>query len=236
MSILPISQESIDAELKGMEEEENVTMNINDKEEDLKEEEEEEEEEELLPKPKKELFEKPKKEPPTGKGRGKRVMTEETLAKLKLAREKSVAKRKEIAEAKALEKQQKLLERRRIKEEKEDKKLEQQDMIELKAHLLNEAQREATWDEDRIAKLMEKTLDNYIDKKTKLKEQETKERAKQQPVPRAFVPANEMPQQPLNPKYYNPTQPQFYRQQPIHQPQPPVDNNNTYHTLFGNYQ
>ena len=235
MSILPISQESIDAEMNALEKEENVTMDIKEEEEGVEEPIEEEEEEELLPK-KKELFEKPKKEvkeAPTGKGRGKRLMTEETLAKLKLAREKSVAKRKEIAEAKAIEKQQKLLERRRIKEEKEDKKAEQEDMIELKAHLLNEAQREATWGEDRIAKLMEKTLDNYIEKKTKLKlEQE----ASKKPVPRAFVSATQN-QTPINPKYYIPQQqqPQFYRQEQ-QQTQGPIDNNNTYHSLFGNYQ
>ena len=230
MSILPISQESIDAEMNALEKEENVTMDI--KEEEGVEEPIEEEEEEQ-PTPKKELFEKPKKEAPTGKGRGKRLMTEETLAKLKLAREKSVAKRKEIAEAKAIEKQQKLLERRRIKEEKEDKKLEQEDMIELKAHLLNEAQREATWGEDRIAKLMEKTLDNYIEKKTKLKlEQE----ALKKPVPRAFV--SQQQQTPINPKYYIPQQqqPQFYRQDQQQQSQGPIDTNNTYHSLFGNYQ
>jgi len=231
MSILPISQESIDAEMNALENEENVTMDIKE-EEGVEETIEEEEEEETTPK--KELFEKPKKEikeAPTGKGRGKRLMTEETLAKLKLAREKSVAKRKEIAEAKAIEKQQKLLERRRIKEEKEDKKAEQEDMIELKAHLLNEAQREATWGEERIAKLMEKTLDNYIEKKTKLKlEQE----AAKKPVPRAFVSQN---QTPINPKYYIPQQqqPQFYRQEQ-HQSQGPIDTNNTYHSLFGNYQ
>ncbi len=230
MSILPISQESIDAEMNALEKEENVTMDIKE-EEGVEEPIEEEEEEE--PTPKKELFEKPKKEAPTGKGRGKRLMTEETLAKLKLAREKSVAKRKEIAEAKAIEKQQKLLERRRIKEEKEDKKAEQQDMIELKAHLLNEAQREATWGEERIAKLMEKTLDNYIEKKTKLKlEQE----AAKKPVPRAFV--SQQQQTPINPKYYIPQQqqPQFYRQEQQQQSQGPIDNNNTYHSLFGNYQ
>ena len=234
MSILPISQESIDAEMNALEKEENVTMDIKE-EEGVEEPIEEEEEEE--PTPKKELFEKPKKEvkeAPTGKGRGKRLMTEETLAKLKLAREKSVAKRKEIAEAKAIEKQQKLLERRRIKEEKEDKKAEQEDMIELKAHLLNEAQREATWGEERIAKLMEKTLDNYIEKKTKLKlEQE----ASKKPVPRAFVSATQN-QTPINPKYYIPQQqqPQFYRQEQQQQSQGPIDNNNTYHSLFGNYQ
>jgi len=230
MSILPISQESIDAEMNAIENEENVTMDIKE-EEGVEEPIEEEEEEEPTPK-KKELFEKPKKEAPTGKGRGKRLMTEETLAKLKLAREKSVAKRKEIAEAKAIEKQQKLLERRRIKEEKEDKRAEQEDMIELKAHLLNEAQREATWGEDRIAKLMEKTLDNYIEKKTKLKlEQE----ALKKPVPRAFVPQQ---QTPINPKYYIPQQqqPQFYRQEQQQQSQGPIDTNNTYHSLFGNYQ
>ena len=230
MSILPISQESIDAEMNVLEKEENVTMDIKE-EEGVEEPIEEEEEEE--PTPKKELFEKPKKEVPTGKGRGKRLMTEETLAKLKLAREKSVAKRKEIAEAKAIEKQQKLLERRRIKEEKEDRKAEQEDMIELKAHLLNEAQREATWGEDRIAKLMEKTLDNYIEKKTKLKlEQE----ALKKPVPRAFV--SQQQQTPINPKYYIPQQqqPQFYRQDQQQQSQGPIDTNNTYHSLFGNYQ
>jgi len=231
MSILPISQESIDAEMNALEKEENVTMDIKE-EEGVEEPIEEEEEEEPTPK-KKELFEKPKKEvkeAPTGKGRGKRLMTEETLAKLKLAREKSVAKRKEIAEAKAIEKQQKLLERRRIKEEKEDKRAEQEDMIELKAHLLNEAQREATWGEERIAKLMEKTLDNYIEKKTKLKlEQE----ALKKPAPRAFVPQQ---QTPINPKYYIPQQqqPQFYRQEQQQQSQGPIDTNNTYHILFGN--
>ena len=105
-------------------------------------------------------------------------MSEAQLENLKKARAKSVAKRKALKEAKDLEKQTAKLKREKAKEERLAKKLQQDEMIEMKAKLKMEAEQQAnyhaTWDEERLSKLMEKTLDNYLEKKKKAKELEAR--------------------------------------------------------------
>jgi len=111
--------------------------------------------------------------------------------------------------------------------------MKEDEMIALKAQLKNEAEAQATWSEERLQNLINNSIDNYIEKKKKMK-----------PVPRVSIPAPSMPnavgQQPLHPKYYMPNynqpqqyQPQQYQQQP-QQPQQAKDP--TLSGLFGNYQ
>ena len=242
MSILPVSREAIDEELK-LEEQDNVTVEVKEKSES--------EEEELLleEKEESELFEKPIKkykkkavqeeEEPlieeAPKKRKKRQLSQLQLDNLKKAREKSLARRKELKEAKAIDKKAKQLKKDIIKEEKAEKRAKQDEMIALKAQLKNEAEAQATWTEDRLQNLINNSIDNYIEKKKKMK-----------PVPRVSIPAPQAPnaigQVPLHPKYYMPTynQPQQYVPQPQHMmahsggAAQPKDA--TLAGLFGNYQ
>jgi len=148
--------------------EENLKQTIEVEEEPEEEVEEEEEVEKVsLPKAK-ELFEMeedlpPKNETPAKKK--KRVMSEKQLANLKKAREASHAKRKLLKEAKDLEKAHKKLAREKKKEEILAKKMEQDAMIEMKAKLTMEAQQNATWDENKLEALMEKTIEKYVAKR-----------------------------------------------------------------------
>jgi len=146
-----------------------------------------------------EMEEPPKKM--TAKQKQKRKATEAQLANLKKAREKSVAKRKELKEARELEKATKKLERDAKKEALLQKKMENEAVLEMKAKLLKDAEKSATWDEDRITALMEKTLDNYIAKRKKEKAPTTRQPLVQ-PQPQT---------QPLQ-NYAQPPQP-YYPQQ-----------------------
>ena len=180
---------------------------------------EEEEEEEEAPKPtKRQLFEIPedeqlipKKETP--KQKKKRVMSEAQLLNLKKARQASAIKRKELKEVKEMEKATKKIEMDQKKQEKINKKMEAEAMIEMKARMkkeaTNEALQEATWDEDRISLLMEKTLDNYIAKRKKEKAP-TSRQTLVAPQPHT-QPQQQYQQQPQQPMYYPPQQ-QQYRQ------------------------
>lgn len=225
MSVLPVSREDIEHELEAIKEEEaNVNMKVRTTD-TIVEQDEGIDDEETTPliKKKEELFDIPIDEKPKKK---KRQLSQAQLDNLKKAREKSVAKRKALKEARDLEKQSLILQRRRVREEKDLKKEEQEQMIALKAQLLDDAKREATWDEARLATLMEKTLDNYIEKKRKAK-----------PVPRAVVPPPVQTQPAVQSRYYNPTQPaqSFNQGRYSAPPQQRMDPNNAYHQLFGNY-
>ena len=238
MSILPVSREAIDEELK-LEEQDNVTVEVKEKSDSEGAEEEaeevvEKEEEELFEKPKKKkkalqeaeqpLLEKPKKK--------KRQLSQLQLDNLKKAREKSLARRKELKEAKDIERKAKQIKKEKIKEEKTEKRMKQDEMIALKAQLKLEAEEQATWTEERLQNLINNSIDNYIEKKKKMK-----------PVPRVSIPAPQAPnaigQQPLHPKYYMPSynQPQQYVPQHQHMPaQPAQPKDATLAGLFGNYQ
>lgn len=154
-------------------------------------------------------------------GKPKRVLSEAQKENLKKAREKSIARRKELKEAKLIQDQQKKMAKEIKREEKMAKKEEQEEMIRLKAKLKSEAERQATWDEDRLQGLMEKTIENYIKKKKAMK-----------PEPKVHIPHNlshpnlpahhpvqqdpryysvpqQQPQQYFNHHYTQPSQPQY---------------------------
>lgn len=234
--ILPIDREVLadnkeEAEAKELKE--NKTIN---KEEVV--ELEEKEEEARSEAPKKEVFEKPKEEPPVEiskkTGKPKRKLTETQLANLKKAREKSQARRKELKEAKDIVKEQKKMERELKQEAKLKKREEQEEIIRLKAKMKSEAERHATWDEERLTGLMEKTIENFIKKKKAMK-----------PEPKTFIPNNNLPYTNLpphaqTPVYYTQPPPQQYYHQngqpaPVNMSRrkPQNKNNNPLNSLFG---
>ena len=144
----------------------------------------EEEPEEESKDPPKAVFEKPVVEEPViskRTGKPKRKLTQQQLDNLKKAREKSQARRKELKEAKEIQKEQKKMARELKQEEKLRKKEEQEEIIRLKAKMKTEAERHATWDEERLAGLMEKTIENYIKKKKSMK-----------PEPKTFIPNTQL--------------------------------------------
>lgn len=232
--IMPISREAIENEL-AEENKENVKIEINDKKDavEVEEEEEEAEAEEV-----KEKFIKPKEEKPVEiskrTGKPKRKLTAVQLENLKKARERSVARRKELKEGKDIVKKAAKIKKQQEREVKLQKKMESEEIIELKAKLHLEAQESAVWTEDKLQNLIDKSIDNYITK-----------RKAQKPLPRATIPAPQMPNaighQPLDPKYYMPQNSQnYYNQaynpQVVQQPQIIQDKNQTLSGLFGNYQ
>ena len=164
--------------------------------------------------------EKPKKK--------KRVLTEAQLANLSKAREKSMARRKELKEARAMDAALKKDERMKKKEERIQKKEEGDELILMKARLKQEATAKGVWDEERIEKLMMKTLDTYIDK-----------RKKEKSIPKTTIPAPQAyphltpQQQPINPSYYNTQQQPSYHQHSHTQPKPSYKNNDALTNLFG---
>ena len=164
--------------------------------------------------------EKPKKK--------KRVLTEAQLANLSKAREKSMARRKELKEARAMDAALKKDDRMKKKEERIQKKEEGDELILMKARLKQEATAKGVWDEERIEKLMMKTLDTYIDK-----------RKKEKSIPKTTIPAPQAyphltpQQQPINPSYYNTQQQPSYHQHSHTQPKPSYKNNDALTNLFG---
>ena len=195
----------------------------------------EEEPEEESKDPPKAVFEKPVVEEPViskRTGKPKRKLTQQQLDNLKKAREKSQARRKELKEAKEIQKEQKKMARELKQEEKLRKKEEQEEIIRLKAKMKTEAERHATWDEERLSGLMEKTIENYIKKKKAMK-----------PEPKVYIPNNNLqytnlPPHAQTPVYYSQPPPQQY---PATHGQPavsmsrrkPQNNTNALSSLFG---
>ena len=234
--ILPVKREHIEAELEA----ENPTP--------IKEEVEEVEDEPVKEKSEEDYFIKPKKDvvveldidventKPKPKKKKKRQLSQLQLDNLAKAREKSVAKRKAIKEAKAIERKAVNIKKEKIREEKRAKREQEDEMIELKAQLKLEAETSATWSEERLQKLINSSIDNYIEKKKSMK-----------PVPRVSIPAPStggyVPNgTPLHPKYYMP-QPNYqqpnYQYLPSAQQQHQQYNNNkdpALKSLFGNYE
>lgn len=164
----------------------------------------------------------------------KRQLSEKQLANLAKAREKSMARRKALKEAKEAEKEATTLKKQSIKEEKVKRRMEQDEMILLKAQMKKEAEKAASWDEDRLSNLIENALDKYIEKKKAAK-----------PVPRVTIPPPVVNQHvagtpPMHPKYYMPNtnnyQPAQYQPQHYQQEQQQAPKNSTMSSLFGNYQ
>ena len=240
MSILPISKQDLDetvAQDKAEAEADNVKIvsEATEAEEPISS----EDEEDVEPK---ELFEKPQKkkaivvevepkEELTKTGRKKRKMTEAQLENLKKAREKSRASRLKLKEARDMEQQIKKEERKLKKQAKIDKKEQAEELLSIKAKMQMEANSNATWDEERLSKLMFNTIDTYM---TKRKEEKAK------PQPRVVIPnQNQYSQMPnhYQPNNYNVVPQQNYNQH--NQPRPQQGNgrsagyNTTMNDLFG---
>ena len=209
--ILPIDREKLTEEPK-------LELKII---EEVDEDEQSAEEEETTPS-QEELFEKPPKKKPKQifkkaevvdtegvekPKKKKRVLSEAQLDNLARAREKSMARRKELKEARAMDAALKKDDRMKKKEERIQKKEEGDELILMKARLKQEATAKGVWDEERIEKLMMKTLDTYIDK-----------RKKEKSIPKTTIPAPQAyphltpQQQPINSSYYNTQQQPSYHQ------------------------
>tara|TARA_R110000851_G_scaffold21066_3_gene63528 strand:- start:213 stop:929 length:717 start_codon:yes stop_codon:yes gene_type:complete len=180
----------------------------------------------------KKIFDKPEKvEISKRTGKPKRKLTDTQLENLKKAREKSHAKRAAMKEGKDMVKAQKRLDIDKRKKEKLDKKLEEESIIELRQQIYQEerdrAHKDATWDEERLTKLMNTTISNFIT-----------ERKKQKPVPKAFIPAQQQYQQ-LPPQQQPVPTPQYYTQQPYratshgHSSNPAGASSDVMSSLFG---
>ena len=175
--------------------------------------EEVEEEVEKMPEPQEEeeLFEKPKPK------KKKRQMTEKQLASLAKARETSMARRRALKESKDLDKMEKKIARDKVREEALAKRMESDAVLELKAKLMADAKANATWDEDRLSKLMETTIEKYVEK-----------RKAQKPVPKVQIPAqNSYPQYPPH------QQPHHHAPQYQQQRRPRKNNGDAVSSLFG---
>ena len=199
------------------------------------EDEESEEEVEVDEKPKKEIFEKPelKMEISPRTGKPKRKLSEKQLENLAKARLKSQAKRKALKEAGEMERMKKAEIRKQKRDAKLEKQEEQDAILSMKAKIQIEAEKNATWDEARLQGLIDRSIDNYIEKKKK-----------QKPVPKVHIPAQTVypqlpPQaQPVpNQGYYNNlTQPQYYQNPNQYiKTNKPRNSNNPLETLFGTF-
>ena len=237
--ILPINREELDNDNDGGKEiqsqgvveplQENKGLDT------IKEEEEDEtddEEEVIAKKPKKEIFELPKIEISKKTGKPKRKLTEKQLENLAKARAKSKTKRAALKEANDMEKATKKEMRKKEREARIIKKEEQEALISMKAKLQDEANRNSTWDEERLQGLINKSIDNYIEKKKRAK-----------PVPKVHIPAQTAypqlpPQAQPQSSYYNApsAQPQFYQKPiPQYRKAPPQSQYNPMETLFGTF-
>ena len=85
--------------------------------------------------------------------------------------------------------------------------MEQDAMIELQAKMKLEAEQNATWSEERLTKLMEKTLDNYIAKKKKEKAPTTRQTIVPPQPQSTYVQHHQQPPQ----AYQQPPPQQTYR-------------------------
>ncbi len=131
-----------------------------------------------------EVFEKPE-EPKVViskiTGKPKRKCSEKKLLALKKAQEASRIKRLANKEKRDLEKAAKRADIQERKQKKVEKEISDDVYMDLRAKIYKEekarALKDATWDEERLTKLMEKTIGNFIDTKKK-----------QKPVPKAHIP------------------------------------------------
>ena len=129
------------------------------------------------------------------------------------------------------------MERELKQEAKLKKREEQEEIIRLKAKMKSEAEKHATWDEERLSGLMEKTIENFIKKKKAMK-----------PEPKTFIPNNNLqytnlpPHAQNQPVYYHQPPPQQYYQQngqpgpaPVNMSRrkPQKNNPNPLSSLFG---
>ena len=189
--ILPIDPATIEEE-PALE----IKMKIDEQEKEVVEEVEQEvEQEEVEEKEELEVFEKPE-EPKVViskiTGKPKRKCSEKKLLALKKAQEASRIKRLANKEKRDLEKAKKRADIAERKQKKVEKEISDDVYMDLRAKIYKEekarALKDATWDEERLTKLMEKTIGNFLDTKKK-----------QKPVPKAHIPhPMTYPQMPAN--------------------------------------
>jgi len=156
----------------------------------------------------------------------RKPMSDSQKEKLKIAREKSLARRKEVAEAKKVQKESERLLKKEKMEAKVAKRLEEDAMIAMKAKMMNDAKASSGWDEEKLVGLMTRTIDSYIEKKKAMK-----------PAAKVHIPnkpqyAQYSPLAPQN-QQQNHYQPQYMAQQQPQAPQVRHNSNDPYHSLFG---
>ena len=172
------------------------------------------------------IFEKPKaKEVTLNKnGKPRKPLSDKQIENLRKAREAGAKKRKALKEARDIEKAERKLKREMVAEAKLVKKEEQDLKIRLAAQMKLDEQKATHFSEERLAKLMEKTLDNYIAKKKAMK-----------PSPRETIPYPhpDPPQQQYQQQQYYQQPPP--KRKPKYQTQTQSRANNVMDTLFGNF-
>ena len=137
--------------------------------------------------------EKPKKK--------KRQLTEKQLNALAKAREKGLAKRRALKVAKDKEQAILKLEKTAHIRKRKQKKLEQDALIMAHAEEEVEKKEKAEWDEEKLIKLMTRTMDTYYDTRQK-KKAERQNIPAQPPPAQRYIPVQEVkPKKPKNPYY-----------------------------------
>ena len=194
--------------------------------------------EEILPeipesKSQEQIFEKAEPEPveiSKKTGKPKRKLNQAQLDGLKKAREKSKLRRQQMKEAKQIEKETKKMAREVKLEKKMIEKEEDEAVIRMKAEMKVQAEKSAVWDEEKLSKLMMKTIDSYMEKKKAMKSK-----------PQVSIPMqNQMPQRPIDPMFYggNMAPQGQYTHQPQYAPVPRARKKKDVtplNTLFGNF-
>ena len=169
-----------------------------------------------------EIFEMPEEETP--KKKGKRQLSEKQLNALARAREAGLKKRQAKAAAKKKEQELYKLEKTKHIRARKKKQLDDEALIMAHAETEYEQKEKASWDEERLVSLMNRTMDTYFDRRKKEKTHRTT-----------------VPIDPAQGGYYvpaQPPQPQRYAapvQQVTQPPAPPIDRLNPNHPQHNPY-
>lgn len=204
-----------------------ITMDIKpipEETEEINEPEEEKQQKPVRKTTQEDIFVKDEGEPPVKLRKKRKPMSDSQKEKLKIAREKSLARRKAVSDAKKIQQESEKLLKKEKMEAKVAKRLEEDAMIAMKAKMMNDAKASSGWDEEKLVTLIGKTIDSYIEKKKTLK-----------PAPKVHIPNKQhypqySPMAPQNQQQHY--QPQYMTQQ---QQAPPMrhNSNDPYHSLFG---
>lgn len=205
-----------------------ITMDIkpiDDEKEEITEPKEEEIVEKVKETSQEDIFVKGDGEAPVKVKKKRKPMSDNQKEKLKIAREKSLARRKEVSEAKKLQKESEKLLKKEKMEAKVAKRFEEDTMIAMKAKMMNDAKASSGWDEEKLVSLIGKTIDSYIEKKKTMK-----------PTAKVHIPnkqqyAQYSPMAPQNQQQHH-YQPQYMQTQP-QAPQVRHNSNDPYQSLFG---
>jgi len=140
----------------------------------------------------------------------KKVLTQKQLDALAKAREKGLAKRRALKLAKDKEQAILKLEKTAHIRKRKQKKLEQDALIMAHAEEEVEKKEKAEWDEEKLIKLMTRTMDTYYDTRQKKKAERQSIPAPPQgyyvpaqpPPAQRYIPVQEVkPKKPKNPYY-----------------------------------